>query len=477
MKSSKAGAAAANDPLDILPKQLLRAPPAPPASPWPSASAAPFVLLGLVSATKARRDALRCTWIRALMESGGGAARIKFVVGEGAADNRSSDVLFVPVAEQLLVRRFKGGGRKKIRGVSSYSTYSLYLKTVHFLRYAASQPEPAIVLGDDDIFVQPHALLGYTWSLLEAAKGGAHGQPPQQHWYAGRFDWYSWRTETLMATAYWRALRGALFGAQEPFRNCSPAGHGWVYAPDGRSALREAERPNPGEERCVGPFAFAKGPLVLLSAPAVRWVVRSDGFANDVAQAARLADGLKPYGRASERVPQDVQLGYWLSRHPSLRYVALPRKTGWADAFVEVTDLRRLLVGHRIPWDQLGWLTGRSERMWRAASHVRWRLVCAGAPPCPAGQCAHARGQDACAAELMLPPPLPRIAATCANCACWDGGRDDELPSAKGEKYTRTPGWIEAASYMRRGASGGQCNYTRSAMPELPAHCWDGGPD
>ena len=55
------------------------------------------------------------------MESGGGAARIKFVVGEGAADNRSSDVLFVPVAEQLLVRRFKGGGRKKIRGVSSYS--------------------------------------------------------------------------------------------------------------------------------------------------------------------------------------------------------------------------------------------------------------------------------------------------------------------------------------------------------------------
>ena len=178
------------------------------------------------------------------------------------------------------------------------------------------------------------------------------------------------------------------------------------------AALREAERPNPGEERCVGPFAFAKGPLVLLSAPAVRWVVRSDGFANDVAQAARLADGLA-YGRASERVPQDVQLGYWLSRHPSLRYVALPRKTGWADAFVEVTDLRRLLVGHRIPWDQLGWLTGRSERMWRAASHVRWRLVCAGALPCPAGQCAHARGQDACAAELMLPPPLraspPRV--------------------------------------------------------------------
>ena len=163
------------------------------------------------------------------MESGGGAARIKFVVGEGAADNRSSDVLFVPVAEQLLVRRFKGGGRKKIRGVSSYSTYSLYLKTVHFLRYAASQPEPAIVLGDDDIFVQPHALLGYTWSLLEAAKGGAHGH--QQHWYAGRFDWYSWRTETLMARVL-AALRGALFGAQEPATAVPPAMAGYTRPTD-----------------------------------------------------------------------------------------------------------------------------------------------------------------------------------------------------------------------------------------------------
>ena len=78
-------------------------------------------------------------------------------------------------------------------------------------------------------------------------------------------------------------------------------------------------------------------------------------------KAARLANGTRPYGRATERVPQDVQLGYWLSRHPSLRYVSLPRKTGWADAFVEVTDLRRLLVAHRVPWDQLAWLTGRTE--------------------------------------------------------------------------------------------------------------------
>ena len=43
--------------------------------------------------------------------------------------------------------------------------------------------------------------------------------------------------------------------------------------------------------------------------------------------------GFKPRGRSVERVPQDVQLGYWLTQHPTLRYISLPRKTGWADAF------------------------------------------------------------------------------------------------------------------------------------------------
>ena len=29
-------------------------------------------------------------------------------------------------------------------------------------------------------------------------------------------------------------------------------------------------------------------------------------------------------------------MGYWLSSHPTLRYISIPRKTTWADAFVEV---------------------------------------------------------------------------------------------------------------------------------------------
>ena len=85
-----------------------------------------------------------------------------FIVGEGASDVDRDDVLFAPVAEQLLARRVRGA-KKKIQGVTSYSTYSLYYKTMHFLRHAASQPEPVVVLGDDDIFLQPHTLLTYVW--------------------------------------------------------------------------------------------------------------------------------------------------------------------------------------------------------------------------------------------------------------------------------------------------------------------------
>lgn len=378
-----------------------------------------------------------------------GAARLKFVVGEGASDAGAADVLLVPVGEQLLMRKFAGGRRKKISGVSSYSTYSLYLKTMHFLRYAALQPEPAVVLGDDDIFVQPHALLGYIWSLLEASRrpavdGAAFAGVSA--WYAGRFDWYSWRTETMQATAYWRAMRGALYGAQEWFRNCSPSGNGWVRAADGKRVIREAEQPTPGKERCVGPFAFAKGPLTLLSAPVVRWVIAQPAFASDLKQAAAIANGSRPYGRAIERVPQDVQLGYWLREHPTLRYVNLPRKTGWADAFVEVTDLRKLVIGHRIPWDQLAWLTGRTERLWAASTGARLHLRCAG-PPCPLGQCAHARGQVSCAAELLA-PSVDGYDVGCTNCECWE----------------RT---ASASS-----SSGGRCNFTRSAAPELPGHCY-----
>ena len=485
------------DPIDTLPKMLTRRtePPHERALQPPPRPTAPYLLIGLVSAFIGRRDAIRCTWLRALRSGPhAGAARVLFVVGNGAEDAGRPDVLLIALDEQ---RRSKQSGSRRVRGtVATYSTYSLYAKTMHFVRYASTQLEPAIALADDDVFVQPHALLTYAWTLLHSPSLAG-----RDAWYAGRFDYYSWRTERMMATAYWRSMRGALFGAQASYRNCSPTGAGWLPKPNGKGVDREATSASPGQERCVGPFAFTKGPLVMLSAPVVRWLVRSERFQSDTARAARLAGvnagvgavvsitdergstggessgvsgagadasaeggssvgggGSKRAAHALERVPQDVNLGYWLSAHPTLRYVALPKYLAWADAYVEVCDLRRLLIAHRVPWDQLAWLTGRTERLWRRAPYVHMRLQCGG-PPCPPGQCAHARGQLACALDLQLPPlsaydnaanggGIPDMG--CTKCECWEG---------KG---------------AHRSSSGGRCNFTRLYEPKLPEHCWDG---
>ena len=48
------------------------------------------------------------------------------------------------------------------------------------------------------------------------------------------------------------------------YRNCSPTGNGWIYGgKDGKAAQHEAAYRDEGEERCVGPFAFAKGPMAM----------------------------------------------------------------------------------------------------------------------------------------------------------------------------------------------------------------------
>lgn len=77
------------DPIDTLPKMLTRRtePPHERALQPPPRPTAPYLLIGLVSAFIGRRDAIRCTWLRALRSGPhAGAARVLFVVGNGAED-------------------------------------------------------------------------------------------------------------------------------------------------------------------------------------------------------------------------------------------------------------------------------------------------------------------------------------------------------------------------------------------------------
>ena len=199
----------------------------------------------------------------------------------------------------------------------------------------------------------------------------------------------------------------------------------------------------------------------------MRWLVGSPAFAQGVAHAERRAAGGGNNATAGSdagahkrvrrhRVSEDAQMGFWLSRHPSLRLVSLPPMHGWFDVFAHVGPPSQLLLAHRVPWDQMAWLTEHTERLWAPrnasapVSAVRVRALCdTEQPPCDPAMCAHAPGQRACALEVSLPESDASRGMGCFKCDCW---ATDET----GRKHH----------------SGGKCGFSREARPRLPEHCW-----
>lgn len=443
----------------------------------------PLILLGLISGQARRRELLRCTWMKEMDTT---AITLRFVVGRGAPEPPAEDILRVPVDEHRLMKSTSTNGSRRAASAplsSTYSTYSSYVKLIYFLRYAAGRPEPAVGVGDDDVFLQPQMLVAYMHLLLgtglraspsssddeeaqtalNAARVPPHvnrWQPSNLEslghgeWYAGLFEWYSWRTWDLQATGFHRSMLGALYGAVP--RNCSPTGAGWIPGTRTEVPMDEKHPKRPANEQCVGPFAFAKGPLILLGAPVVRWVVASEGFARDVALANQIAEGVVKTAWHVERIPQDVQLGFWLRTHPTLTYVNLGKRFVWADYWVDVWDLDRLLLGHRIPFDQLAWLSSRSARRWKYLSHLNVQLYCAGSL-CTPSDCAHAAAQRVCSVDMAAvsinsthTPAGEPLQMGCSSCSCWEG------------------------TGLERRSSGGECNFSRLTVPDLPRMCWQG---
>ena len=122
----------------------------------PSRDGAPSILLlGIISVSPERRSLIRCTWGKALNRL---PTRLLFVVGLNASDAGSSDTFQTPVEERLLAASSNRAKTRRASG-ATYSSLSSFLKTFHFIKFAALQPEPLVGLGDDDIFVQPHALV------------------------------------------------------------------------------------------------------------------------------------------------------------------------------------------------------------------------------------------------------------------------------------------------------------------------------
>ena len=67
--------------------------------------------------------------------------------------------------------------------------------------------EPLIGMADDDVFIQPRMLAAYAQLLQRALR-----KSPAL--YAGAFEYFSWRTRSMVATGWGRNLGEALFEAQ-----------------------------------------------------------------------------------------------------------------------------------------------------------------------------------------------------------------------------------------------------------------------
>jgi len=302
---------------------------------------------------------------------------------------------------------------KLSEGGGSLTTYH---KQVLFLRHAATAPEPLVAKADDDVFVSPRLLIAHAQLLNRMLR-------KHPHLYMGAFEYYSWRRSSLVATGWERTRRDAFFKAQD--RNCSPSGRGWAWNGfDYEEIPPSVSEGAMDRDGCVGPFAFAKGPFYFLSQPALQWLLSSQAFAEDYGRAddRHIVRGSDPWHRdvpsddaSPEQLFEDVQMGFWLSAHPTLQIVRLKQYSAWCDVWKHVGDLRQLLVAHRAPWDQYAWLDRHMESLWASGSHVVIRMQCGG-PPCTG--CAHSRGQRACVVEVELARTEGQASVGCKQCVC-----------------------------------------------------------
>ena len=377
------------------------------------------IFIGVISGSLERRRVLRCTWVGALASQP--SVRVLFFIGKDQLDGGRADTLVVAVRERQQLN-LRGAGRRlgEHRQPPGAATYTQYAKVVAFLRYAAAQPEPLAAKCDDDTFVQPQMLLGYTSMLLGLAQ-----KPESAHLYAGVFEYYSWKPASLSAKAFGRTRTAASWSSNPLlvnnrhcgvyYCNCSPTGGGWTW--NGWDML---PAPTPAEistDTCVGPYAFAKGPFKVLSREATRWVVASPRFLRDTRHAERLvgdaAGAVSQDEKAMQemrrqlalrpRLSEDAQMGYWMAANPELRLIYFKKSWAWTEWVHLKSSWHPLLSVHKPPFGMYAWLLEHSTRLWRGSSTLLVHYECSRHPPCHERGCAHASGQRVCSMYAQLP--------------------------------------------------------------------------
>ena len=297
------------------------------------------VLLGILSGSAKRRGAVRCMLSRArlsdtALQSTARPVRTLFVVGRHFTDPNATDLLRVDVDDS--------GARSGVKFGTLGSVIPL-LKQVHFLLYAATQPEEVVAVAEDDCFVSLPAL-----HFFANAVGCTLGP----RWLAGSFEWYNWAPVMMKATGYGGAGRARFAGHQgKAFANCS---------------IERFDPAHDSPKRCVGPLMFAKGALFMMTREVVRSVVALPQLEVDMARAEAVGNGT---ARLSGKwmIMQDVHLGFLLTMVESVEYVNFgqgfhDRRGGawWSDV-----PAGTLLAAHRLPYTCWGEAVG-AAREWQS---------------------------------------------------------------------------------------------------------------
>ena len=182
----------------------------------------PLLVIGIIGRNDAqRRSALRLTWVRA-----GPAIVARFAVSAAEPP--------IPYHEPDIDLVNATGGSL----VGAFATFHAWLQLVCRTRTSPS----FFGRADDDIVV--------SLSWLEHLVRSLGQHPIQPHMVAGHFEWYHWDTIN-----------------HRPHANGADAWSAHI------SAKRVPACRIRG--RCSGPFPFAKGPLVVFSAPLARWYAGS----------------------------------------------------------------------------------------------------------------------------------------------------------------------------------------------------------
>ena len=319
------------------------------------------ILIGVINGHAERRAPFRCEFAQLLPSRG----RLRFVVGsDHPARAEETDLLVVPDVPEIIHyhnHNSGSGGEGSARRWEGTGSMSSLLKLFFFLEWAARQPEQVIARVDDDVFVSLPALEAHAAALA----------PFGDYFYAGVFEWYSYIPAFFKSTGHSFGVGGARALGQR-LHNCTP------------SAVRGS---SPGSA-CVGPVAFAKGPLLLLSRAVARDAARAG--AADIARARTF--------RPTSRVDDDVFLGSLVAAMPRVTYVRLRRKHTWLDRTPAELHPRRLLLAHKMPWECRGSAMVKASAAAGWARGALYRVACGAEPPCLL--CAHAATQRTCAIQL-----------------------------------------------------------------------------